>query len=521
VASHKRAGAPNIGLRATISVGLLVGFYVLAVVLILAFAGGGAVLVYMLISHGRLNVQAYIGAGMLIAAGFAVLRGVLASARVPDGDVPLGIPTSPATEPRLWSEVRELAGAAGAPVPDEIHLVPGVAAFVQQDSKMLGLVKGRVLMGVGLGLLSVLDRDGLRSVLAHELGHISGRDTRLGPLTYRARFALMRTIEHLEHKESWIQKLLARLFRGYFLLFMRYAMAVSRAQERAADRASVRVAGPWAAARALETVGIADHAFDFFTDRYVLPLWQRGRFPEDMYAGFRALCAEPSRREEFGKLREAVLAEETGRWDSHPSIGERIRLIMSEGAQGGPPPPSVPAWRVLADPARTEREMAMRVAGAVTGGAQVRPITFQLAAPEILGPGAVGAGERVRSAAIVVGGQWHRSGLDQALELVAAGRGAELAKELEIEGYAEVGDRALVGALQTAIASEIVERHGGRWSVSWSAGVGVDWPGPSPRELAERALSGPQGIAFVRGALHLPLGEPLRVLPPLGVAAHA
>ncbi|MFD0854214.1 hypothetical protein ACFQ07_18395, partial [Actinomadura adrarensis] len=87
--SHKRDGAPNIGLRATVSVSLLVGFYVLAALLILAFVGGGAVLIYLLITHGRLNVQAYIGAGMLMAAGFAVVRGVLASVRVPEGDVPL------------------------------------------------------------------------------------------------------------------------------------------------------------------------------------------------------------------------------------------------------------------------------------------------------------------------------------------------------------------------------------------------------------------------------------------------
>jgi hypothetical protein len=106
-----------------------------------------------------------------------------------------------------------------------------------------------------------------------------------------------------------------------------------------------------------------------------------------------------------------------------------------------------------------------------------------------------------------------------ALELLAAGRGAGLARELDIEGHAKRGDVVLGGALQATIATEIVERFGGRWSVSWSTGVGAEWAGTPVRELAQRALSGPQGIAAVRSELRLPQGAPLRELPPLGVGA--
>jgi Zn-dependent protease with chaperone function len=401
---EQRNGVPHLGLRAAMALGLLVGFYVLALTLSLGLFALAGLIVYLSIQHHR-TPAVLLAALVLVGAGFAVLRGAITSARIrTGGEAPLGIPTSPATEPRLWAEVGQLADLVEARAPAEIHLVPGVNAFVHQESRLLGMVRGKVVLGVGLGLLSVLDRDGLRSVLAHELGHISARDTRLGPLTYRARFAILRTVETLEDRRTPFRKELARLFRGYFRLFMRFSMAVSRAQERAADRASVRAAGAPAAARALETIGIADHAFDFFTDRYVVPLWRSGRWPQDLYPGFRAFVAERSRDGEFGRLREAVLAAGTDRWDSHPSIGERIRLIMSEGGCVEPPGLPVPAWRVLADPARTEREMARLVASSATGAADVRPITWDRASADVLGPATAGTAERVRSAAIAVGG---------------------------------------------------------------------------------------------------------------------
>lgn len=545
-----KAHASLLGLRAGLALALLLGFYALALALIAVIFGAVAGLVILVVAQDRVPPAGFAFVVVALLGGaFSLARGMLSGARRGENGPPLGIETSPATQPVLWAEARNLASTLGAPAPDRIHLVPGVTAFVSQESRLLGLVKGEVVLGVGLGLLSVLNEAELRAVLAHEFGHITGGDTRLGPLVHRAQRKIQQTVHVLEEDGRLVKALIARPFRLYFLLFRRTTMAVSRAQERAADRAAVRVAGGPAAIRALERTGIADSAFDHFVERYVTPLWRCGRWPEEMYAGFRALCTEPARQDELVRVREAVLAEETGRWDSHPSIGERVRLIAaladpasalgdlasappsvpasaSASALGGsaaappsvPVPPSAPAWRLVADPERTEREMALIVARAATGSATLRPVGWDAAAAEILGPGLAAAGDALRSRAVAVGAQWDRGGLDQALELVATGRAHDLARALAPD--ADDPDAALRNAFRMALAAEIVERHGGRWTASWSAPAGVAWDGTPVDELAARVLSG--DIASVRDELDIP-GGPFRDLGPLHAeaAAHA
>ncbi|MFC5749126.1 M48 family metallopeptidase [Actinomadura rugatobispora] len=509
MSSNRRDGGPRLGLRAGLALALLLGFYVLALALMAALFGFFAV-VALAIGAGDLPPGSALLAGLAVGCGFAVVGGVLQSVRVVTAEIPAGIAVRPADQPRLWEAVRDLAAEVGAPAPDEIRLVPGVNAFVTQETRLLGLVKGKVILGVGLGLLSVVDRAGLRAVLAHEFGHISGGDTRLGPMIHRAGTAIQRTVEYLERDERFFKKGVAQVFRAYHRLFRRTTTAVSRAQERAADRASVRVAGAPAAVRALETIGVAAPAFGFFADRYVVPAWERGRWPEDMYGGFRAFYADPGRREEFDQAREVVLAAETGRADSHPSIGDRIRLItaMDEPRPGpGPAGEEEPAWGLLTG--RAEAEMALFAARTATGADGLKPITWERAADEVFGKLAAGAARTVGSAAIAIGGSWDRGGPDQVLALLAAGRGAELAEHLDASG-----DGEMFYPVRAVLAAEIVERHGGHWAVSWSGPTAVHWPGTPLDELVRLALEGPQGLAAVRAELGLP-DAPLRELPPL------
>jgi Zn-dependent protease with chaperone function len=218
-------------------------------------------------------------------------------------------------------------GGAGATAR---HGVPGhdVNAFVDQDSQLLGLRPGRMVLGIGTGLLAILRADELRAVLGHELEHLGGRDTRYGPVVYRVRESIQRTIAQLHGG------LLAKPFVGYFQLFMRLTMSVSRRQELAADVNAVRLGGRDAAAHALQGVAAASGAFDFLIQEYAAPLWQARSWPVDLYEGLRQLLAEPARAEQLQAFRTALLAAPGDRWDSHPPLGERLCLIAS--LRGGP-----------------------------------------------------------------------------------------------------------------------------------------------------------------------------------------
>jgi hypothetical protein len=52
-------------------------------------------------------------------------------------------------------------------------------------------------LGLGLPLLQFVSERGLRGIVAHELGHYAGGDTRLGPWIYRTRATIGRTLHHL------------------------------------------------------------------------------------------------------------------------------------------------------------------------------------------------------------------------------------------------------------------------------------------------------------------------------------
>lgn len=70
----------------------------------------------------------------------------------------------------------------------------------------------------------------LRAVLAHELGHLAGGDTRLGPLAYRTEELLANLVGRLGGSVSgWV-------FHAYWKLQHRLSSKVRRGQELVADR---------------------------------------------------------------------------------------------------------------------------------------------------------------------------------------------------------------------------------------------------------------------------------------------
>lgn len=160
-------------------------------------------------------------------------------------------------------------------------------------------------MGLGLPLLHMLTVDQLRGVIGHELGHYAGGDTRVSALVHRAGATVARTSEHLG-PQTW----LGRLFAAYARLYARVSLRVRRRQELRADAGSVRAVGREAHVQALVEVRAAAAAWDFFVSRYVVPLWQAGLAPQDVYAGYRRLLAEPTRQSQLDEVRASATQED-------------------------------------------------------------------------------------------------------------------------------------------------------------------------------------------------------------------
>jgi Zn-dependent protease with chaperone function len=304
-------------LRAAISVAMLAGFYVVALVQLVA----AVAFAFWVGSHAGAAVAVKVVLPLLIAlvggVGVALWRAVRAKP-----EPPKGLQVGPHQAPALWSTVHALAGEARTRMPDEIRLVPEVNAAVVEESRLLGLVGGRRYLYIGLPLLQTMRVDELCSVLAHELGHYSGNHTRLGAIAYRGRLAIGGTIRQIGplNPVGWV-------FKAYALLYVVIDNAVVRRQEYEADLASVRVAGREVAAGALRGLPALDAAWDFFLGRYVLPGWEAGYAPDDLFGGFAALVA--ARRHELMELRQAEPPSEGSVWDTHPPLADRIKAILA------------------------------------------------------------------------------------------------------------------------------------------------------------------------------------------------
>ncbi|MEW5733266.1 MAG: zinc metalloprotease HtpX [Thermodesulfobacteriota bacterium] len=167
-----------------------------------------------------------------------------------------------ADAPQLYSVVRELSQRAGIPMP-RVYILPQDAP----NAFATGRNPEHAAVAVTQGLLSLMNREELTGVLAHELGHVNNRDILIGSVAA----TLAGAVTYLAFAARW-----GALFGGFggrdddrggvlgMLLVAILApigaaliqMAISRSREYEADATGARFAGnPQGLARALAKLG--------------------------------------------------------------------------------------------------------------------------------------------------------------------------------------------------------------------------------------------------------------------------
>ncbi len=306
---------PSLARRAALAVGLMIGFYVLA----LSIATGLVCLPYA--------VWAVVGRVFPKVAFFCIVgAGVIVWSIIPriDRFVPPGPRLNPQEHPRLFQEIAAIAGALGQPTPQDVYIVSEVNAWVARRGGWMGL-GSRPVMGLGLPLLSILKVSEFRAVLAHEFGHYHGGDTRLGPWVYKTRSTIGRTLQNLERHSSTLQK----PFILYGVMFLRVTHAVSRAQEYAADALAARLFGSQAVISGLKTVHSAAPTFDFFWRTEASPVLNAGFLPP-LSDGFQCFLGQQAIACVVAKTLDEELKEGKAEpYDTHPPLRDRIAALAS------------------------------------------------------------------------------------------------------------------------------------------------------------------------------------------------
>lgn len=322
--------------RAVVAVALLVGFYGLALAVSVGLFLVPFVYLYGVlvgVQGSGINLGAIVVGGLCWISAALIARGVFFMKR-PVFEPP-GPRLNPKDAPAFFAMLDEVAREANTAPPASVFLSPGADAAVSE--RTVHGVRERVLV-IGLPIFRWLTVQELRSVIAHELGHYLGGETRLlGIVSWtRALFRSVLVSTHRPHNQrdalvggmfDAARVIGAKLVGAYAKLYLSITMPASRDDERAADLLAGRIAGPRAAKSALEKVHLFAPVHDAYYDVHVERVARAGGLPSDLLGGLAAFHQHLRATGAEGALASEVRTAKTDPYDSHPALAERIAIL--------------------------------------------------------------------------------------------------------------------------------------------------------------------------------------------------
>ena len=341
-----RAYQAQVGLLAALGYVYIFGVVLLLLGLIGGLIGGVVVLCVWVGSHPSA------GAGMLnllkllipLGLGLVALIGVVFRAFQVHFPVPEGTAVERAQAPRLFAALDEVCDRLRAPRFHHVLMDDDFNAYVSQHPRF-GLLGGHVnYLVLGLPYLEALSPAQFRSVLAHEIGHLSRSHSRFGGWIYHVRRTWDQMLGALADQEHIGVLLFLPFFRWYAPYFSAYSFVLGRGNEYTADRCAAEVCGAEVTAQALIVAHVKGCAFgQEFWGELLKQARTEPQVPQNVYSHLQASLRVPSK--EGDRWYEEALEERTGLGDTHPSLTDRLASLGFRLVPGGPldlPRPPLP-----------------------------------------------------------------------------------------------------------------------------------------------------------------------------------
>lgn len=258
----------------------------------------------------------------------SLLFSILSSLKVTYPDI-IGVPINLSKHPHLNETIQALRKKLQAPKIHEVILTNDLNASVVQRPRLGMFGWHKNYLTLGLPLMKALTPEEFKSVIAHELGHVSRSHGISMALFYRTRIMWQQMHTTLSNNEGY--KFFSAFSKWYAPRYLACSFAQIRQHEYVADRIAAQMTSNQIAGSALCKSGVFSLWINEEFSKKIDTLIEQESHPK---TGFCAIMldflSKPLDEHKALRFLNTVLARPSDYSDTHPSLSERLAAIKSD-----------------------------------------------------------------------------------------------------------------------------------------------------------------------------------------------
>ena len=181
---------------------------------------------------------------------------------------------------------------------------------------------------VGLPLLRAFTPAEFRAVLAHEVGHLSGKHGGFSGWIYRLRQSWVEVLTRVRYERHYASFLFEPFLNWYAPYLSAYSFVLARAQERHADEYAVDLAGRDTTAVMLARLDVKQRKLtEDFWPSFFRQSKEQPKAPRDPFEQMLSGVEKPIGPVKAQKWFFQALSVPTGYADTHPALADRLAAI--------------------------------------------------------------------------------------------------------------------------------------------------------------------------------------------------
>jgi len=242
--------------------------------------------------------------------------------------VPEGTELRREQAPALFDLINEVSKKLSGPKVHHVLVSDDYNASIVQIPQfgMFGWLRNYLV--VGLPLLRALDPSEFRAVLAHEVGHLSGKHGRFSGWIYRLRQSWIQILTRVHQERHYASFLFEPFINWYAPYLNAYSFVLARAQERHADQYAVELAGREVTGVMLVRMMAKERGLvENFWPNFFRQSKEQPKTPADPFVQMLQGLEQPIGATKTQKWFYEAMRVPTGYEDTHPALSDRLAAI--------------------------------------------------------------------------------------------------------------------------------------------------------------------------------------------------